>query len=77
MHTGKTLRTPLTAGIIDCEVEDWIPGPCFVSCDDSCPDLVDPYQCGGWQMLSRWIITAPDPCGLWCQATTVRTLRLP
>merc|ERR1719478_1346776 len=26
-----------TAKIVDCDVEDWIPGQCTVSCDDTCP----------------------------------------
>merc|ERR1719163_884753 len=31
--------------IVDCDVSDWTPTECSVSCDDSCPDKNDPYGC--------------------------------
>merc|ERR1719160_2001377 len=54
--------------IVDCAVTDWVPGECSVSCDDNCPDELDPYGCGGWQMLNREIIVAPNEFGIKCPA---------
>jgi len=59
-----------TAEIFDCAVEDWVPGTCSMSCDDSCPHPTDPFQCGGWQTLNRRILTKPNPCGLSCPDLT-------
>jgi len=42
-----------TSDIVDCDVEDWLPGACTVSCDDSCPHPDDPFGCGGWQTLQQ------------------------
>merc|ERR1719359_2340582 len=54
--------------IVDCGVTDWVPGECSVSCDDACPDLLDPYGCGGWQTLTREVIVAPNAFGIKCPA---------
>merc|ERR1719316_1095243 len=54
--------------IVDCGVTDWVPGDCSVSCDDECPDELDPYGCGGWQTLAREIIVAPNEFGIKCPA---------
>merc|ERR1719450_751623 len=54
--------------IVDCGVTDWVPGDCSVSCDDNCPDKLDPYGCGGWQMLGREIIVGPNEFGIKCPA---------
>jgi len=59
-----------TAGIVDCDVEDWIPGACTISCDDSCPNPDDPFACGGWQTLQRRVVVKPNPCGLACPELT-------
>merc|ERR1719265_3054214 len=59
-----------TAEIFDCAVEDWVPGTCSVSCDDECPHPDDPFQCGGWQTLTRRILTQPNSCGLSCPVLT-------
>jgi uncharacterized protein YegL len=48
--------------IQDCAVSYWLPDDCSVVCDDSCPTIFkatdDPYACGGWQHLTRRVITA-------------------
>merc|ERR1719230_812668 len=49
--------------ITDCDVSNWVPGECSVSCDDSCPDPSNPYACGGWQTLSRDVIQDPNEFG--------------
>merc|ERR1719316_2234632 len=54
--------------IVDCGVTDWVPGDCSVSCDDNCPDKMDPYGCGGWQTLAREIIVAQNEFGIKCPA---------
>merc|ERR1719203_535164 len=53
--------------INDCDVEDWTPEDCSVICDDECPNS-DPYKCGGWQVLSRRIVGAPNSFGIQCPA---------
>jgi len=55
-----------SASINDCDVDAWIPAECSVSCDDACPDPMDPYACGGWQQISRKVVVPPDSCGLVC-----------
>merc|ERR1719265_1454252 len=55
-----------TNALVDCDVEDWVPEQCSVSCDDNCPDPEDPYGCGGWQTLNRRIVVKPNECGLQC-----------
>merc|ERR1719197_781358 len=49
--------------ITDCDVSDWVPGQCSVSCDDSCPDPLNPYACGGWQSLDRDVVVKPNEFG--------------
>mmetsp|Transcript_64938 Transcript_64938/g.172595 ORF Transcript_64938/g.172595 Transcript_64938/m.172595 type:complete len:996 (-) Transcript_64938:233-3220(-) len=53
--------------IDDCDVEDWTPGDCSVDCDDTCPQD-DPYKCGGWQTLTRGVVTEPNEYGVKCPA---------
>jgi uncharacterized protein YegL len=53
--------------IDDCDVEDWTPGDCSVDCDDTCPQD-DPYKCGGWQTLTRGVVTEPNEYGIQCPA---------
>jgi len=55
-----------SASIDDCDVDAWIPAECSVSCDDACPDPMDPYSCGGWQQIARKVVVPPDSCGLRC-----------
>lgn len=55
-----------TPSINDCDVDDWIPEECSVSCDDQCPNPSDPYACGGWQTIQRKIVVAPNECGVQC-----------
>jgi uncharacterized protein YegL len=59
-----------TADILDCDVTEWTPGTCTVSCDDSCPHEDDPFSCGGWQQLTREIVVQPNSCGLICPELT-------
>jgi len=59
-----------TADILDCDVEEWVPGTCTVSCDDTCPHADDPFACGGWQTLTRGIVVQPNSCGLTCPELT-------
>merc|ERR1719333_28354 len=58
--------------IIDCSVAAWIPGECSVTCDDSCPDKANPYGCGGWQKLTRAVVTPPNEFGIRCPAPELR-----
>jgi len=51
--------------ISDCDVKDWVPGDCDVECDDTCPQE-DPYACGGWQLLQRAVVVAPNEFGIKC-----------
>jgi hypothetical protein len=53
--------------ISDCDTSDWVPGPCSVPCDDSCPQE-NPYECGGVQELTREINVAPNEFGIRCPA---------
>jgi len=55
--------------ISDCDLADWIPGECSVSCDDNCPQE-DPYACGGWQSLTRAVVVSPNSFGIVCPALT-------
>jgi hypothetical protein len=54
----------------DCDVGDWVPAECSVSCDDSC-DPRKPYQCGGWQEMRREVVVPNDDCGVKCPRTTL------
>merc|ERR1719203_807306 len=53
--------------IDDCDVEDWTPQDCSKICDDTCPQS-DPYACGGWQVLTRRVVAAPNSFGVQCPA---------
>jgi hypothetical protein len=57
------------AKITDCNVGDWVPGACSVACDDACPNP-DPYQCGGWQTLTREAVVSPNQFGINCPPLT-------
>jgi len=57
--------------IEDCDVEDWSPGDCSVTCDDECPNP-DPSLCGGWQTLERRVLTQPNEFGIKCPALTMQ-----
>lgn len=56
--------------IIDCEVDDWIPGLCSVPCDDECkPDGMKQDgsgKCGGTQVLTRQIVAKNNEFGIKC-----------
>jgi len=57
--------------IIDCEVDDWIPGMCSVPCDDDCNKegfkVSDPTQvCGGKQPLTRKVVVKNNTYGVKC-----------
>merc|ERR1719274_561088 len=52
--------------ITDCDVSDWVPTECSVSCDDTCPKPEDPYACGGWQPLTRDVVSSPNEFGYKC-----------
>merc|ERR1719321_1983189 len=54
----------------DCDMGDWEHGPCSVPCDDTCPDPVNPYACGGFQTLTREALQSPNECGFKCAALT-------
>jgi len=54
-------------GIVDCDMDDWVPQACSVSCDDNC-DSDSPFKCGGWQQLNRQPIVVNDECGVKCPA---------
>ena len=52
----------------DCDVTEWVPAECSVSCGDACPDPTDPYACGGRQALSRSVVIQPNSFGYRCAA---------
>jgi hypothetical protein len=54
-----------SADIVDCQMGDWVPEECSVSCDDSC-DPAKPYECGGWQEMKREPVVPNDDCGIKC-----------
>jgi len=57
-------------GVIeDCEMDEWIPGDCSVSCDDKCPDI-DPAKCGGTREMNRGKVKEPNAFGVQCGFTT-------
>jgi len=57
--------------IDDCDISDWVPGPCSVPCDDLCP-MDDPYACGGFQTLAREVLVSPNEYGIRCPALTMQ-----
>jgi hypothetical protein len=54
-----------SADINDCQMGDWVPEECSVSCDDSCVPA-EPYKCGGWQEMKREPVVPNDDCGIKC-----------
>ena len=44
-----------TATVTDCDVGEWVPAECRVSCANS-HDSAMPYKCGGWQEMKREIV---------------------
>jgi len=56
-----------SAGIVDCDMDDWVEEACTVSCDDNC-DSDTPFKCGGWMQLNRQPIVVNDDCGVQCPA---------
>jgi hypothetical protein len=54
-----------TATMTDCDVGEWVPEECSVSCDDDC-DPAMPYKCGGWQEMKRTVVVPNDECGVRC-----------
>jgi hypothetical protein len=59
-----------TADIVDCQMGDWVPEECSVSCDDLC-DPAKPYECGGWQEMKREAVVPNDDCGIKCPRTSL------
>jgi len=57
-----------TDEIQDCDVDAWVPEECSVSCDNKC-DPSRPFECGGWQKMTRQIVVPNDDCGIKCPAT--------
>jgi uncharacterized protein YegL len=57
-----------TDEIQDCDVDAWVPEDCSVSCDDKC-DPSRPFECGGWQKMTRQVVVPNDDCGIKCPAT--------
>ena len=47
---GETGTECPTATITDCDVDEWVPEECSVSCGNDC-DLVMLCNCGGWQEM--------------------------
>ena len=45
---------------IDCKVGVWVPGECSVACDDNCDYDDSDKVCGGWQTLTREVVTPPN-----------------
>jgi hypothetical protein len=54
-----------TATMTDCDVGEWVPEECSVSCDNDC-DPAMPYKCGGWQEMRREVVVPNDDCGVKC-----------
>jgi hypothetical protein len=59
-----------SADINDCQMGDWVPEECSVSCDDSCVPA-EPYKCGGWQEMKREPVVPNDECGIKCPRTSL------
>merc|ERR1719446_823891 len=59
-----------SADIVDCQMGDWVPEECSVSCDDSCVPA-EPYKCGGWQEMKREAVVPNDDCGIKCPRTSL------
>merc|ERR1719446_1676154 len=59
-----------SADIVDCQMGDWVPEECSVSCDDSC-EPAKPYECGGWQEMKREPVVPNDDCGIKCPRTSL------
>lgn len=57
-----------TDEIQDCDVDAWVPEECSVLCDDKC-DPAKPFECGGWQKMTRQVVVPNDDCGIKCPAT--------
>jgi len=51
---------------VDCDWTSWVPTECSKACDDTCPDPLNPYGCGGWQVLNRQMTVKPNECGFAC-----------
>lgn len=51
--------------IVDCDTGQWVPEPCSMSCDDTCPQA-DPFACGGFQKLTREVLVSPNEFGVKC-----------
>lgn len=59
--------------IVDCEVDDWIPGLCSVPCDDECKKdgtRKDGSVCGGTQVLNRQVVLNNNEFGVKCPPLT-------
>lgn len=59
--------------IVDCEVDDWLPGLCSVPCDDEClgdGTKKDGSLCGGTQALERKVIQKNNEWGVKCVPLT-------
>lgn len=63
LMTLSTVSPP--ESIVDCDVGQWVPEPCSMSCDNTCPQA-DPYACGGFQKLSREVLVSPNEFGVKC-----------
>jgi len=59
-----------SADINDCQMGDWVPEECSVSCDDSCVPA-EPFKCGGWQTMKREAVVPNDDCGIRCPRTQI------
>lgn len=53
------------SALSDCDVSEWVPGACSVSCDDTCPHA-DPFACGGVQVLSREVLVSANELSVQC-----------
>jgi len=64
----ETATSCPTDEITDCDVDAWVPEECSVLCDDKC-DPSRPFECGGWQKMTRNVVVPNDDCGIKCPAT--------
>lgn len=62
-----------TTPVQDCEVTDWLPGECSMSCDDNCPHAHNGRPCGGLQLLTRDVLAAGNELGVPCPALKYRS----
>jgi len=72
VHENSTECPP--ENMQDCDVAEWVPGQCSVSCDDKCdPDAtyLQNLECGGKQTMNREVVVKNNDCGYQCPRLSI------